>query len=201
MGSLGPARRAANSLGGELVNSAQLADGTVLHTIRTADGAIAEVIQLTDGQLLDGPSTLIHRQTPSASTTPTITAVGDGTFRSEAGLIYGPDPNPAFANRVDHVQAHAIDNPARPLHGVFSGDALELTDEAWGIAQNGAGVVTIQQGPRTVYYVNMGRDVGYIGGATGAATGNPSVTYIQIVVENGNEIVTSFPVSGIPTGG
>jgi hypothetical protein len=115
-------------------------------------------------------------------------------------LVYGPDPNPSFASRVDHVLAHGVDDVGRPIHGVFSGDALALTDEAWSIAQNG-GAVAIQQGQPTSYFVNMGRDVGYVGGQAGAAAGNPSVSYIQIVVQNGNEVVTSFPVSGIPIGG
>ena len=67
IGSLAPARRAATNLGGELIESVQLADGTVIHTIRRADGTTAQVAQLADGQILAGPSTLVRRQAPVSS--------------------------------------------------------------------------------------------------------------------------------------
>ena len=50
-------------------------------------------------------------------------------------------------------------------------------------------------------YLNQDWDLDYSSDtdAAGAAAGNPSVQYIQIVVENANEIITSFPVSGMPS--
>jgi hypothetical protein len=127
-----------------------------------------------------------------------LTQQADGTFKSPSGLVYGPDPSPNFASRVEHVQNHGADIPARPRHGVFDGDSIDLTEEAWVLAKNGSSV-TMQQGHRTVHYVNMGRDVGYAGGQVGAAAGNPRLSYIQMVME-GDNVITSFPVSGIPMG-
>ena len=49
--------------------------------------------------------------------------------------------------------------------------------------------------------VDMGRPIGYVGGRAGAAGGNPAVDYIRLVVENGNHVVTSYPVSGIEVAG
>lgn len=64
IGSIGPARRVADRLGGELIDSVQLADGTAIHTIRQADGTTRQLVHLTDGQMLGGPSTLVQRQAP-----------------------------------------------------------------------------------------------------------------------------------------
>jgi hypothetical protein len=127
-----------------------------------------------------------------------LTQQADGTFKSPSGLVYGPDPSPSFASRVEHVQNHGADIPARPRHGVFDGDPIDLTEEAWVLAKNGSSV-TMQQGQRTVHYVNMGRDVGYAGGQVGASVGNPPLSYIQMVME-GDKVITSFPASGIPMG-
>lgn len=129
----------------------------------------------------------------------------DGRMESPGGLIYGPDPNPNFPSRVEHVQYHQHDDPNRMnasgtsyiSHGVFADDALETTDEAWAIAQSGK-AVTFTSGVRTRYYVNMNRDVGFVGGRPGAGAGNPLVRYVLLIVENGNEVVSSYPVSGVP---
>lgn len=145
------------------------------------------------------PTSSSATQQSAHASTSGLTDLGNGTFRSKRGLFYGADPNPAFASRVDHVLAHGVDNVSRPVHGVFTGRALDLTDEAWGLAQTG-GAFTVQQGQRTLYFVDMGRPVGYVGGQAGAATGNPTVNYVQLVMQNGDELVTSFPVSGIPMG-
>ncbi|MFC8734554.1 hypothetical protein ACFT5B_19025, partial [Luteimicrobium sp. NPDC057192] len=127
---------------------------------------------------------------------PRLTAQPDGTFLSHSGLRYGHDPSPNFATRVDHVLNHANDIPARPMHGVFDGDAISLTDEAWDAVKSGRGFA-VQQGNKTVYHVNMGRPVGFIGGQVGAAAGNPAVGVIRLVTQ-GDSVITSFPVAGIP---
>lgn len=51
----------------------------------------------------------------------------------------------------------------------------------------------VQQGTRTVYTVNMGREVGFIGGQLGAAMGNPGAFHIRLVLE-GTNVITGFPV-------
>jgi hypothetical protein len=50
-----------------------------------------------------------------------------------------------------------------------------------------------QQGVRTVYTVDMGRSVGFVGGQTGAALGNPTASHIRLVLE-GTDVITAFPV-------
>ncbi|MDC7120212.1 hypothetical protein OMK64_01525 [Cellulomonas fimi] len=123
----------------------------------------------------------------------------DGTYRSPAGLLFGPDPDTRFDSRVDHVLHHAADVPTRPgAHGVFIVDPLRTTDEAWRAARRGDAVVQVQ-GPRTVYFVNMQRDVGFVGGQSGVTSGNPPVSYIKIVTE-GDHVISSYPVAGIPMG-
>lgn len=123
----------------------------------------------------------------------------DGRFRSPAGLLYGSDPDARFDSRVDHVLNHASDIPNRPgAHGVFTVDALPATDEAWVAVRRGAAVAQ-PQGPRTVYFVNMHREVGFVGGQSGVASGNPSVTYVKLVLQ-GDNVISSYPVAGIPMG-
>jgi hypothetical protein len=67
-------------------------------------------------------------------------------------------------------------------------------DEAYGLARaDGPGVSVAQQGARTVYTVDMGRIVGYVGGQAGAALGNPAASHVRLVLE-GTNVITAFPV-------
>lgn len=133
--------------------------------------------------------------------------VGD-FLESPAGLRYGADPDPKYASRADHVMYHQKDDPTRTnkkgefvAHGVFTGDALELTDKAWELAQAGRAVV-VERGTTTQYYVNMKRELGvspgFMGGQPGAQYDFPEVDYVLLSVMNGNEVITSYPLSGIP---
>jgi hypothetical protein len=45
-----------------------------------------------------------------------------------------------------------------------------------------------------VYTIDMGRRVGYVGGRAGAAAGNPAANHIQLVVENGNQVISAYPI-------
>lgn len=124
--------------------------------------------------------------------------VGVDTWDSSGGLRYaGLDPD--GLNRVQHVIRHSGDDLARAgKHGVFDAGrsgTLGVIDEAWVLAQKGgSGVTAVTKGNRTVYTVDMGRRVGYVGGQAGAAAGNPAANYVQIVIENGKEVITAFPV-------
>jgi hypothetical protein len=64
-----------------------------------------------------------------------------------------------------HVRLHNVDNPAKPQHGVFLGDGVDLTNEAWAKAQ-ALGLKPDAGGNLTV---PMGRVVGSEGGQAGAA--------------------------------
>ncbi len=145
-----------------------------------------------------GALSLVPARAPAnAGRLGTLAYEGNTTWRSAGGLRYGADPR--FGNRVQHVLRHAADDAARAgSHGVFDAGrtgTLGAIDEAFGIAQRGgAGVTVAQQGSRTVYTIDMGRRIGYVGGQAGRAAGNPAARHIQLVVENGNEVITAFPI-------
>lgn len=101
---------------------------------------------------------------------------------------------------MQHVLRHSMDDLTRlGLHGVFDAGrsgTLAVVDEAWIIAQQGGpGVTVVRQGSKTVYIINMGRRVGYVGGQAGAAAGNPAAHHIQLVVKNGNQVITAYPIT------
>ena len=74
IGSLGPARRVADDLGGELIQSVQVAEtGQVIHTIQRADGTIVNVVQIADGDILGGPSTLVRTPQPTSTVWDSVT--------------------------------------------------------------------------------------------------------------------------------
>lgn len=97
-----------------------------------------------------------------------------------------------------HVLRHDTDDPQRHLpHGVFDAGrkgTLEVIDEAWAIAQSDPSRVTfVWQGSKTVYTIDMGRRVGFVGGAPGAALGNPAAFHVKLVLK-GTDVVTAYPV-------
>ena len=70
-----------------------------------------------------------------------------------------------------------------------------MIDEAWSITQKGGSNVTVTTvGAKSVYTVDMGRRVGWVGGQTGAALGNPAVNNIQLVTRSGNQVITAYPI-------
>lgn len=138
----------------------------------------------------------------------------EGYFTSPAGLGYRLyDPNwetPTGTGRVDHILRHASDDPSRPVHGVFQGNAkqiLETIDEAYTLikshdffspAESSSGRVkseTDNENPlRSVYRIDMQRKIGYEGGHQGEERGHPDLTIITLVVDNpDSEIITAYP--------
>jgi RHS repeat-associated protein len=136
----------------------------------------------------------------ATSTTPKLgqlRSVGQNIWESTAGLRYGPDPT--LGNRVQHVLKHTVDDIGRAKHGVFTtgrSETLSLIDEAWqSVQQNSSKLINIiPQGNRTVYEIDMGRQIGYLGGREGAALGNPATNVLRLVVQGSNEVITAFPV-------
>lgn len=117
-------------------------------------------------------------------------------FESPAGLIYGPSSE---GNRIDHVMRHAVDDPDRPQqHGVFDVQdkqgVLMLLDEAYEYCQQKASNVSVsREGDRTVYTVNMGRRIGYVGGRIGKQKQFPACEKIILVLTDRN-VITAYPV-------
>lgn len=122
--------------------------------------------------------------------------VAPNTWESGAGLRYGLGS--VHGNRVLHVLEHARDIPERPgAHGVFSGgrtSVIETIDKVYRLGQaGGPGVSVQQQGNKTIYNVDLGYRVGYVGGQVGAALGNPTTTKVRLVLQ-GRSVITAFPI-------
>lgn len=120
--------------------------------------------------------------------------VAEDAYVSDGGLSYPPDPG-RFESRADHVLAHTADDLSRPLHGVFdvgadACDVFDLLDEVRGEIRDGEAV----ECGDGCYDVDMGRDVGAVGGTQGAAAGNPSTTWVRIVLADGDDVITAYPI-------
>ena len=111
-----------------------------------------------------------------------LQSTGPSTWESTNGLIYGPDSNPLFENRVRHVLDHTVPNPSKTTHSVFNvprNKVLGLLDEAW--ARRGAPVV----GDPGAYVIPMQRQVGSVANQTA----------VRIVVIPGtSQVITAYPV-------
>lgn len=116
-------------------------------------------------------------------------------YLSPAGLRYTPmsgDEN----HRLEHIARHLIDQPQRPVHGVFDGDmpqVLRWLDEAYTRAKVGAkGVSKKSERGREVYEISFSKPIGYIGGQKGKRQNHPDAKNVRIVLE-GNRVITAFP--------
>jgi len=141
------------------------------------------------------------RGAPSDSRSPSerseLREVGRDTYLSSGGLLYTRGSR--HGHRLDHVLAHGRDEPNRPgYHGVFAeGERMAvvtLIDEAYQRAEaGGRGVQKKVEDRRTVYTIDMGRSVGYVGGEIGNRRGRPKASHIRLVLE-GNRVITAFPL-------
>jgi hypothetical protein len=127
--------------------------------------------------------------------TPALGELRNNVFESTAGLRYVPGS--ADSHRLRHVMQHAKDDLSKPKHGVFEGDRdqiLAVIDEAFEKTKKGGkDVRKSDQGERTVYIVNLGRKIGYVGGSSGERSGNPDCRYLQLVLEDDNVVITAYP--------
>jgi hypothetical protein len=121
--------------------------------------------------------------------------VGRQRYLSPAGLLYGPGS--AEGHRLEHLRRHTKDDPRRSgSHGVFDGDmegALATIDSAYERAKSGQRTTKEVDGDRTIYTVDLGKRIGYVGGSSGKRRGNPMARRVRLVVE-GNYVVTAFPL-------
>jgi len=44
------------------------------------------------------------------------------------------------------------------------------------------------------YTIDMGWRIGYVGGRLGAAAGNPAASHIRLIIENGTDVITAYPI-------
>ena len=117
-------------------------------------------------------------------------------FLSPAGLMYGPGSQEG--HRLRHLERHLQDAPTRAgPHGVFDGEfaeVLAIIDEGYQRAKTGkSGITTEKQDQRTIYTINLGRRIGYVGGRDGNRRDRPQARRLRIVLE-GNRVITAFPL-------
>jgi hypothetical protein len=122
--------------------------------------------------------------------------IGSDVYLSSAGLKYRPGSREG--HRLKHILLHSKDQPNRPgSHGVFHGGregTLKTIDQAYVIARSpGPRVQKKTEGPRTVLTVDLGRNIGYVGGQNGRRQGNPEVRHVRLVLE-GTNLITAFPL-------
>lgn len=68
--------------------------------------------------------------------------------------------------RTDHVRLHNVDNPAKPNHGVFYGDGVDVTNQAWeqaartGVTPDSTGTLKVKMDKLTGRAGGMAADTG-----------------------------------------
>lgn len=121
--------------------------------------------------------------------------LGGDRYLSPAGLEYGPGG--AEGHRLEHVRRHADDQPNRNgPHGVFDGGmrgALQTIDEAYRSAKSDRRTAARSAAERTVYTINLGRRIGFVGGREGKRRRNPDARRVRLVLE-GHRVITAYPL-------
>ncbi|MCM2372382.1 hypothetical protein [Aporhodopirellula aestuarii] len=121
--------------------------------------------------------------------------IGNDRYISPAGLMY--TPGSAEGHRLEHLKRHTADQPGRPgKHGVFDGGmegALKTIDKAYENAKAGKRTTKKTDQDRTIYTVDMGKRVGFVGGREGNQRRKPMARRVQLVLE-GNRVITAYPL-------
>jgi hypothetical protein len=116
-------------------------------------------------------------------------------FMSPQGLLY--TPGSAEGHRLDHLARHTKDMPSRPgSHGVFDGDmagALQTIDRAYERAKKNQRTTKSVDDGRTIYTVDMGGRIGFVGGRDGQRKRNPMARRVRLVLD-GNRVITAYPM-------
>ncbi len=124
--------------------------------------------------------------------------VGRDRFESPAGLLYTMGAR--GEHRIEHVMRHSRDMASRPAHGVFIGNGdrdtvLKLIDDAWKLAEANSPKAKYEKSKgNDAWTVNMGRKVGFDGGKKGQRNGGKSLNSIKLILANGNQVITAYPV-------
>lgn len=125
-----------------------------------------------------------------------LTEAPRGAYVSPAGLRY--TRGSVHGHRLAHLMHHARDDPLRDgSHGVFDEDdpaeLVLLVDKAYTQAKAGRRTDARREDERTVYTVDLGERVGYLGGETGQRRGHPPARHVRLVIE-GDRLITAYPV-------
>jgi hypothetical protein len=118
--------------------------------------------------------------------------IGGNKYQSPAGLIY----TGGREHRVDHVLRHCVDDPSKPTHGVFVGDAvavMKMVDEAYEMVKAGSRKVdSDKQGDKMTHTCEMGRVVGHTGGRKAERSGRKELRSVKLVLAD-NRVITAYP--------
>ena len=97
--------------------------------------------------------------------------------------------------RKDHVRRHGADIPGRNVpHGVFSGNPINQTAQAWKIAKEQGVQPVVQPNGNLAYTIPM-RNAGIQGGNPAHPDHGKILNNVLIITKpNSNQIVTSYPV-------
>jgi RHS repeat-associated protein len=96
--------------------------------------------------------------------------------------------------RAEHVGLHGTNNLQKPSHGVFYGDPVATTNDAWSIGQR-TGVKPTTVGGVDIHVIPRPNS-GYSGGFAGQGQNLDTVTIIT--QQNTNKIITAYPGNGLP---
>lgn len=124
--------------------------------------------------------------------------VGRDRFESPAGLLYTMGAR--GEHRIEHVMRHSSDMADRHSHGVFIGNGdrdtvLQLIDDAWKLAEAKSSKAKYEKSRgNDAWTVSMGRKVGFDGGKKGQRNGGKSLNSIKLILANGNQVITAYPV-------
>ncbi|MEL7336216.1 MAG: hypothetical protein AAFN70_08470, partial [Planctomycetota bacterium] len=120
--------------------------------------------------------------------------LGNERYVSPEGLMYVKGS--AEGHRLRHLERHTKDQPSRPgSHGVFDGGmekALKTIDNAYKRAKKNYKTTKQVDDRRTIYTVDLGGRIGYVGGKTGNRDRKPMARRVKIVLE-GNKLITAYP--------
>jgi RHS repeat-associated protein len=150
------------------------------------------------------PSAYVHNPTTHAdplglfacdtSSPPRFSVGANGTTHDMSNLDWSI-VSKSGETRADHIALHEAPNSNKAHHGVFvGGDSQSLTSEAWSIVRADE-ISPTRDGTADIYIVDMGRNVGYAGGADAASLAGVPHEHIRILTIGGtNQVITAFPV-------
>lgn len=155
---------------------------------------------LADRMRSSRPSDSQPAQTPATESADSdlmygiLREVSKDRYVSPQGLLY--TPGSAEGHRLEHLRRHTKDMPNRPgSHGVFDGEmegALRTVDRAYEKAKKNQRTTKRVDDGRTIYTVDMGSRVGYVGGRDGNRRRKPMARRVQLVLE-GTRVITAYP--------
>ncbi len=183
-------------------NTASKRDRQDSATPQTGSGPLSQFNrnrQSDDAKL--SPTKSAADKTSSAKSDPSLKygilkSIGRDSYMSPAGLRYTPGSQEG--HRLKHLERHTADQPSRPgKHGVFDGGmekTLLVLDQAYEKGTKGGhGTTKTQDDGRTIYTVDMGKRVGYIGGRDGNRMRKPMARRVRIVLD-GDRVITAYPL-------